>query len=127
MPTINRREIKPKKVKFKHEKKELCNDFYSSMAWKRLRNTYISLHPVCCLCLQHGRVEPATEVHHKVPFLRGETEQERWQLFLDENNLLSCCRECHIALHNKDREYNLNSLDELTDKEWKEAHKIDEF
>ena len=127
MPTINKRELKTKPIKYKHEKQELAQDFYSSKAWRRLRDTYISLHPLCECCIQHEKIEPASEVHHKVPYLRGETEEERWSLFLDEKNLMSLCEKCHLGLHNKDKIYHLVKLDTLTDKEWKEAHKIDEF
>lgn len=122
MPYINRRQIKEKKVKYKNEKQELASDFYNSMAWKRLRNTYISLHPICECCLEHGRVVPATEVHHKTPYSRGETETEKWQLFLNERNLMSLCEKCHHGLHNKDREYSIGCLDSLTDTEYRYIH-----
>ena len=122
MPTINKKEIKEKSVKYKHDNKS--TDFYGSMAWRRLRDTFISLHPLCQCCLEHGKVEPATQAHHIIPFLRGGDEQERWELFLDEKNLLALCDKCHTALHVKDREYNMGRLDDLTDKEWKYAHSI---
>ena len=124
MPSINRKQIKEKPVKYKSEKKELSASFYDSLAWKRLRNTFISLHPLCSQCLEYGKVEPATEIHHAVPFQRGENEEEKWQLFLDEKNLIPLCSKCHIALHVKDNMYHMNRLDELTEKEWKYAHGI---
>ena len=120
MPRINKKEIKEKPVKYKREKPSA--DFYNSMAWKRLRDTYISLHPLCECCLDHNRVETATEIHHKRPFMRGETEVEQWNLFLDEKNLMSLCDKCHLALHVKDREYNLGILDTLNDREYEYAH-----
>lgn len=122
MPTINKKEIKTKPVKYKHEKKVKAASFYDSLAWRRLRDTYISLHPICECCLEHEHVEPATEVHHKTPFMRGETDVEKWNLFLSEKNLMSLCEKCHLAMHVKDREYGLGSLTELTDTEWRYAH-----
>lgn len=124
MPQINRKQIKPKKVKYKNEARDKNSEFYGSLAWKRLRDTYISLHPLCECCLAHERIEPATEVHHVVPFMRGDTEEEQWKLFLDEHNLMALCRQCHIGLHIKDRDYNLNSLDNLTQKEYDEVHNL---
>ena len=124
MPQINRKQIKPKKVKYKNEVRDKNSEFYGSLAWKRLRDTYISLHPLCECCLAHERIEPATEVHHKRPFMRGDTEEEQWKLFLDEHNLMALCRQCHIGLHIKDRDYNLNSLDNLTQKEYDEVHNL---
>jgi 5-methylcytosine-specific restriction protein A len=122
MPVINRKGIREKKVKYKSDKKAKSEDFYNSIAWKRLQNTYISLHPLCECCMEHGRVVPAAAVHHKHPFLRGETEEEQWQLFLDQKNLMSVCNKCHIALHNKDREYHLGCLDSLSDLEYRYTH-----
>lgn len=124
MPTINRKRIREKQVKYKSEASKQSTDFYGSMAWKRLRNTFISLHPLCQFCLDNDKVEPATEVHHAVPFLRGSNDDERWQLFLDEKNLIPLCSKCHTAVHVKDNMYNMGRLDNLTEKEWKYAHGI---
>lgn len=122
MPQINRKQIKPKKVKYKKENRS--EEFYSKQAWRRLRDTYISLHPLCECCISHHVIRPASEVHHKVPFMRGETEEEQWRLFLDERNLMALCDTCHIALHNKDRDYNLSVLDELTEIEYRKANEV---
>lgn len=124
MPQINKKQIKEKKVPYKSEKKERSTDFYGSLAWKRLRQTFISLHPLCQFCLEQNRVESATECHHAIPFLRGSNEEERWELFLDEKNLIPLCSKCHTAVHVKDNMYNMGRLDNLTEKEWKYAHGI---
>lgn len=117
-PTINRREIKPKKVKYKHEKKEFYADKYNSIAWKNLRNTYISQFPLCQCCLLFNRVTPAEHVHHKRFWSTGETEEEQWKLFLDWNNLQSLCADCHVKIHNKARQYGLTFCDTLTEREY---------
>lgn len=122
MPVINRKGIREKKVKYKSEKKKYNASFYDSAAWGRLRKTFMSLHPLCSFCLEHGKVEPSTECHHAVPFLRGETEEEQWQLFLDENNLIPLCNKCHTAIHVKANMYNMGRLDNLTEEEWRYAH-----
>ena len=122
MPNINRVPIKEKQVKYRHEAVEHANSFYGSNAWKRLRNTYLSTHPVCECCLEHNKVNPAEHVHHKTPWDRGETEAEKWELFLKESNLMSVCSKCHLGLHNKDRQYHLGSLDSLTDSEYRYIH-----
>ena len=122
MPTISKKRIKEKTVKYPHNDKS--TSFYDSMAWRRLRDTFISLHPLCQFCLEQNKVEPATQCHHAVPFLRGNNEQERWELFLDEKNLIPLCSKCHTAVHVKDNMYNMGRLDNLTEKEWKYAHGI---
>ena len=127
MPTINKKPIRPRKVEYKHPTKDETSSFYNSMAWKRLRNTFLSTHPLCSICVEHGRVEPAVHIHHRVPWSRGVTDIEKWQLFLDENNLIPCCEACHYALHTKDKHYNLSSLDSLTNKEYAAVHPKPEF
>ena len=125
MPTINRKEVKPKKPKYK--KQNRSEDFYASMSWKRLTKTFLSLHPLCSCCLSKGKIEPAVATHHIHPFLDGDTEEEQWRLFLDESNLFPTCNECHQGFHRKMERYGLRSCCELTDKEWKEAHHIEDI
>jgi len=127
MPTIRKKEIKPKKVKYKNENKEFYADKYSTQAWRNLRNVYYSLHPICEECLKRNVVTPAEEVHHRRKWSSGETEEEQWKLFLDEKNLISVCKADHRAYHLKMDRYGLNSCDDLTDKEWKEAHHIEDL
>ena len=122
MPSINRKQIRPKTVEYKHDDKSA--EYYNSNAWYSLRNEYYAKHPLCECCLSHDRVTAAAHVHHKLIWLSQPTEELRWKALLDENNLMSVCAKCHTALHNKAREYKLNYVDELTDKEYDEAHNI---
>ena len=122
MPSINRKGIREKKVKYKSDKKAKSASFYDSAAWARLRKTFMSLHPLCSECLKRNIVTPGAEVHHARKFLSGKTEEEQWQLFLDENNLRTVCRKCHNGYHRKMDKYGLNTCDDLTDIEYKEAH-----
>ena len=63
--------------------------------WKRIRDRYIALHPLCEECLKEGRSVLATEVHHKLPLADGGTN--------DENNLQALCKACHSRIHIKDK------------------------
>lgn len=74
---------------------------YNSIAWQKTRNWYISTHPFCADCLQKGRASAAVEVHHVRPFRNGLTKEQQFDLLLDENNLISLCKECHLLRHNK--------------------------
>lgn len=118
MPTINLKPIKEKTIEYKHDDKSI--GFYNSMAWNRLRRYYFTHHPLCESCLQHQVVKEAQAIHHKRPFLTGATEEERWNLFLDEKNLMSVCRECHDKLHLKGKRYKMDILNSLTDAEYNE-------
>ena len=40
---------------------------YATARWKRLRDRFLSEHPLCARCLLQEIVEPATVVHHKTP------------------------------------------------------------
>jgi 5-methylcytosine-specific restriction protein A len=59
-------------------------------AWRRVRASYLSAHPLCERCETDGRLIPATEVHHKFPLDRGGTHNSQ--------NLMSLCKPCHSAI-----------------------------
>lgn len=100
MPTINRKQKSIKQVPYIHEN-NVSSIYYNDIRWKRLRNWFITTHPICEECNKQGIVTPATDVHHIIPFLTGKTEQERWKLFLDDNNLMSLCSKCHHNIHKR--------------------------
>lgn len=56
--------------------------------WQRVRAMHLNAHPLCRMCLDHGRVTPATLVDHVVPIVDGGAR-------LDDDNLQSLCVECH--------------------------------
>ena len=124
MAYINRKFLHPKTIPYKHEIREENTKFYGSMAWKRFRDTYVSLYPLCQECLKHNKINPTEHVHHKHRFMDGNTEEERWRLFLDEDNVIAVCSRCHHAYHNKMKKYNMVSCNDLTQKEYDEAHEI---
>ena len=95
MPTINKLPVKKKIDKTSSQ----STKYYNSKAWKHLRHAYINAHPLCEECIIHGRSTPAVHVHHKIEFLRGDTEDDRWRLLLDLNNLQSLCLKCHHKAH----------------------------
>lgn len=98
MPTI----IRLKDIKKDKEQKNVNRSakYYNSKAWRTIRNSYIRNHPLCEICLSKGIVKPAEQVHHKIEFLSGITEDERWKLLTDTTNLLSLCIKCHKEIHN---------------------------
>lgn len=122
MPTINRKQIRPKQVEYKHDDKSA--EYYNSSAWHSLRLDYYSKNPLCECCMAHDVVKSAEQVHHKLIWLSQPTEELRWQVFLDENNLMSVCSKCHSALHAKAKRYAMKYVDELTDKEYADTHYI---
>lgn len=60
-------------------------------AWKRIRDRYIKLHPLCEECEKQGRLTPVEEVHHIIPLADGGTHEIE--------NLVSLCHSCHMKAH----------------------------
>ena len=114
MPTITRLERKPKSnFHSKTASREVRQKAYNSTAWRKLRTYHIKTEPLCQMCLSRGIIRPADSVHHKLsPFRNGEVD---WTLFLDPDNLLSICRQCHGEEHGREEspEETIEKLDEL--------------
>jgi 5-methylcytosine-specific restriction endonuclease McrA len=71
----------------------------SSYAWRRLRESYLSSHPLCERCEAQDRTRLATEVHHRIPVETMSTEDGMRRLAFDRSNLMALCHECHAAIH----------------------------
>lgn len=97
MPTINRKSSRIETIPYKHNKQS--QDYYNSKEWHILRNAYYCSHPLCERCLERGISRQTEEIHHKRPFLTGRTEEEKWSLLLNPNNLMALCSKCHDEVH----------------------------
>lgn len=64
-------------------------------SWRKLRLVVLGREPLCRTCAAAGRVEPATEVDHIMPFSVGGVINEA--LRLDTANLQPLCKSCHAA------------------------------
>ena len=60
-------------------------------SWKKIRDKYIKVNPLCEICRAYGRFIPADTVHHKQPLADGGTHE--WK------NLQSLCKGCHSRIH----------------------------
>lgn len=101
MPYINK---KPRKERTKHSKRSnKSSRYYNDIRWKRLRNWYIEQNPLCEVCLEQGISTPAEEIHHKREILSGQSDEERFELLLDIDNLQALCKSHHIEEHNRRR------------------------
>ena len=59
-------------------------------AWRRIRDGYLSEHPMCEKCQQAGKLTAAVEVHHIKPLSKGGTHAEA--------NLMALCKKCHSGI-----------------------------
>ena len=72
---------------FKHKKP---NPFYLSKPWRKIRAVALARdNHLCQNCLKRGRLRAAALVHHIAPL------DERPDLGLELDNLLSLCMRCH--------------------------------
>lgn len=101
MPYITKRKISPPSHKEEHNERRNSkwNKYYQNSRWKKLRDWYMSLHPICADCMINGRSVPATELHHIRPFGTGKDEAEKMRLLLDPDNLVALCSDCHDKRH----------------------------
>lgn len=95
MPTLKKQ---PKEVIRKIQREERYK-VYQSALWKKLRMAKLQQNPLCEICLQKGKIEPAIDVHHIDSF----TQYQGLKLLekaYNYSNLLSVCKQCHQQLHN---------------------------
>ena len=85
MPTLHNLK-KPKK-----DYKEYSTGFnYNTPIWRKLRNTYIQLFPLCRNCLDRGITTQGTDVDHKLSIRYGGEP-------LEIANLQTLCKKCHAS------------------------------
>ncbi len=79
-----------------NDKKEIEKKFYSISIWKTMSQELRKEHEFCQLC---GK-RKSEEVHHIFPFMH-QFEDIREEVFLDKDNLICLCSDCHHQVHAK--------------------------
>ena len=79
-----------------NEKNRSEKDYYSLSIWKSMSKDMRKKHPECQLCGKNK----STEVHHIFPFMH-QFEDVREEVFLDKDNLICLCSDCHHQVHAK--------------------------
>jgi 5-methylcytosine-specific restriction protein A len=64
---------------------------YTTQRWQRIRKQKLQRNPLCESCLQHGKIEVAIAVDHKIPINAG------GEPFPGLDGLASLCTSCHNA------------------------------
>jgi 5-methylcytosine-specific restriction protein A len=101
MPTIN---LGTKAKKIEYPKNDINSEtqrIYNSKMWKRLRLYYLKEHPLCENCLKTGKLTSAKEIHHIIEINKGADLDQKLDIALNINNLMSLCVECHHQIHNE--------------------------
>ena len=81
----------------KHNRKWL--KYYGDKRWKKLREEYFNEHPVCEICEMNGIYKQTDDIHHLHVFGNAPTEEAKYSLLLNKNNLCSCCKMHHNMFH----------------------------
>lgn len=97
MPTLNKKQITTVNIT-KESKKVIRQNYYNNQAWRRLRKYKLMMNPICEACGE----ALATAVHHIKSFVDEIDELKQMELFLDYDNLMSLCVNCHNEIHNQD-------------------------
>lgn len=79
-----------------NDKKEIEKKFYSISRWKTMSQELRKEHEICQLCDKRK----SEEVHHIFPFMH-QFEDIREEVFLDKDNLICLCSDCHHQVHTK--------------------------
>lgn len=79
-----------------NEKNMSEKDYYSTSVWKSISYELRKKHEICQLCSKNK----STEVHHIFPFMH-QFEDVREEVFLDKDNLICLCSDCHHQVHAK--------------------------
>lgn len=75
----------------------MSEKFYKSKKWKSKRQLILRRDEYLCReCKRYGKITPATTVHHILPI------EQRPDLKLNSQNLISLCNECHNKMHDRD-------------------------
>ena len=79
-----------------NSKNKTEKDYYSTSVWKSISYDMRKEHEICQLCGKNK----STEVHHIFPFMH-QFEDVREEVFLDKDNLICLCSDCHHQVHAK--------------------------
>lgn len=97
MPKLNKKQFKTVDY-VATSKKVVRQSFYQLKEWGQLRKYKLMMNPIC----QHCNEALATAVHHIHSFVDVDDEVLQKQIFLDYDNLMSVCHQCHNEIHNED-------------------------
>ena len=83
-------------ISVENSKNKTEKDYYSTSVWKSISYQMRKEHQFCELCGKNK----STEVHHIFPFMH-QFEDVREEVFLDKDNLICLCSDCHHQVHAK--------------------------
>ena len=73
--------------------------FYNSPVWKNTRQAYLMGHPIDELQLVEHTVIEGEHVHHLVKWFEQQSDELRWKLLTDPDNLITVTSQTHQWIH----------------------------
>jgi len=73
--------------------------FYNTSRWKKTRKYVLDHEPLCRMCLEKGKIRPASMVDHIIP-IQDDSDEE---LAYGFDNLQPLCESCHRVKTNMDQ------------------------
>lgn len=70
---------------------------YNGSRWKKTRAAYLSMHPLCEVCLSRGISSPASVVHHVEHLCAANVHDP--DIVYGFANLVASCEKCHYEHH----------------------------
>ena len=99
MPTITKMPQKEKQPT--QTMQDIYRLVYHTVRWRKLRDKYLMMHPLCERCLANDEYNASEEVHHKKPLSRATSETNLKYLGFDWGNLQALCKHCHHEIHKR--------------------------
>jgi 5-methylcytosine-specific restriction protein A len=97
MPTIKL--LKRKRDSVPTKRKQDYQEIYQDKRWKKIVAAKKRINPLCEEHEKLGRVIQLQEIHHRIPFEWGRSDEEMELLAFDIDNTESVCEKCHEELH----------------------------
>lgn len=96
---------------YSKKKNEQWYKYYQYPGWKKLRDYYYTIYPCCQVCEKQGIITSTDEIHHIKPFSTGITDEAKYNLLLNSNNLIALCKHHHLLAHKYMREKQTDKAD----------------
>ena len=93
--------------------KEYAEKFYKSKRWQKLRQYVWSRdRGLCQRCLKNGKITEGSTIHHIVEITQDTITDEN--ITLNPDNLITLCRDCHAAVHKREKRYTIDEFGRVT-------------